>query len=812
MTADDEPIGTLSTAEPVSSEPAQGQKYLPYPEYKESGVEWLGEIPAHWEVKMLKRLAAMQAGCTITSESIEPIGDYPVFGGNGIRGFADSFTHDGEFPLIGRQGALCGCVNLASGKFWASEHAVVARPAQTVDALWLARLLATMPLNTYSQSAAQPGLAVDTIGAIRAPVPPLLEQHAIADFLDRETGRIDRLIEKKQRLLELLEEKRTALITHAVTRGLDPDVPLKTSGVEWLGTTPEHWELVRNGQMFLERDERGYPDLPILSVSIHDGATVRQFSDERIEQQAKDRSTYKRALRADIVFNKMRMWQGAVGVAPCEGLISPDYLVAEPDTARVEPRFIEQLFRTPLYQGESYRHSHGIVDDRNRLYWDEFKEMTSVLPPLGEQQAIADHLDRETKRLDALADEIRHARDLHEERRTALISATVTGKIDVGREMYDELRHVGHVFQKLQEDLELISRSLKPSYVGLYEQIELALAPVRQYDFAIGRATALRDAVSRQAAEIASASRQWQQMIDQLVTPSPGLADLARTHETWLASLKPTQNQVDQLEAAVKLSLGNVAYRAAISGQLFAGLDFEAIGSTVALPGTNDPALRDALIEMAATYNRVAESIRTVPDITQLPAYVLPGATRELFVAGHVVDAFVDRDKALEDEEASQTQVVAEMEAEASVSISLLQTLDPALATPYVGAREALRGANPDRVRHVLSSLRELWSHVLRRIAPDEQVLEWVPNDRQELLHKGRPTRRARVLYVCRNLDHEPLGEFIDADTRALVKLVELFNRAHELESDLTDEQLRALLLRTESWLAYILQIWGDTR
>jgi hypothetical protein len=134
------------------------------------------------------------------------------------------------------------------------------------------------------------------------------------------------------------------------------------------------------------------------------------------------------------------------------------------------------------------------------------------------------------------------------------------------------------------------------------------------------------------------------------------------------------------------------------------------------------------------------------------------------------------------------------------------------LATPYAGARAALGSDNPDRARHILSSLREFWNHLLRQIAPDDQVLAWVPQDETDLLHEGRPTRRARVLYICRNLNHAPLSDFVVHDTRALVKLVEFFNRVHQLESELTDEQLRALLLRTDSWLTYILNIWEGSR
>jgi type I restriction enzyme S subunit len=184
---------------------------------KDSGVESLGKIPAHWEVKMLKRLAIMRAGTAITSKEIESVGEYPVFGGNGIRGYTGSFTHDGAYPLIGRQGALCGCVNFALGKFWASEHAVVVAPNPSVDAIWLTSLLQAMSLNSYSQSAAQPGLAVDTIGVLRAPLPGIIEQRIIAAFLDCETAKIDSLVIKIKEAIDRLKEYRIALISAAVT-------------------------------------------------------------------------------------------------------------------------------------------------------------------------------------------------------------------------------------------------------------------------------------------------------------------------------------------------------------------------------------------------------------------------------------------------------------------------------------------------------------------------------------------------------------------------------------------------------------------
>ena len=184
---------------------------------KDSGAEWLGENPVHWDITRLKRLAAMQAGTSITSDDIESEGDYPVFGGNGVRGFTSSYTHDGEFPLIGRQGALCGCVNFATGQFWASEHAVVCTPNAKVCSRWLAQLLQAMSLNRYSQSAAQPGLSVEAIGLIAAPKLSYAEQRGIVAFLDRETANIDALVAKVGGTRDRLREFRSALITAAVT-------------------------------------------------------------------------------------------------------------------------------------------------------------------------------------------------------------------------------------------------------------------------------------------------------------------------------------------------------------------------------------------------------------------------------------------------------------------------------------------------------------------------------------------------------------------------------------------------------------------
>jgi len=188
---------------------------------KASGVEWLGQIPRDWGLRALKRLATFRAGTAITADHISASGEYPVYGGNGIRGFTSSYTHEGDFPLIGRQGALCGCVCFASGRFWPSEHAVVVTPGLDADARWLAHLLAAMSLNTYSESAAQPGLAVGTVSTLLVPVPSLEEQRELVAVVEQVTAKIDALTSRVREGIDRLREYRTALISAAVTGKID---------------------------------------------------------------------------------------------------------------------------------------------------------------------------------------------------------------------------------------------------------------------------------------------------------------------------------------------------------------------------------------------------------------------------------------------------------------------------------------------------------------------------------------------------------------------------------------------------------------
>ncbi len=184
---------------------------------KDSGIEWIGEIPEHWKITKIQYLAQLKSGYNLTTEEIKDSGLYPVYGGNGIRGYYDKYFLEGDYVLIGRQGALCGNINYSTGKSWATEHAVVCYPKTKYITKWFGELLRVMNLNQYSLAAAQPGLAVERIKLLPIPIIPLSEQQSIANYLDQKCSEIDELISIKQQKIEKLKDYKKSLIFECVT-------------------------------------------------------------------------------------------------------------------------------------------------------------------------------------------------------------------------------------------------------------------------------------------------------------------------------------------------------------------------------------------------------------------------------------------------------------------------------------------------------------------------------------------------------------------------------------------------------------------
>jgi type I restriction enzyme S subunit len=268
-------------------------------------VEWIGEIPAHWEVCSLRRklkngpdgIKIGPFGSQLKLEYMKDSG-YKVYGQENVIvgdfGLGSEYVGEEKFSelaacsiqpgdvvvtMMGTTGR-CRLVPPGIAPGVMDSHLLRLRIRETeLTPAFAARLIddayyVREQLKASGKGAIMHGLNSSLIKIILLGLPPIPEQRSILDFLDHETAQIDALISKKERLLELLTEKRTALISHAVTKGLDPTVPMKDSGVEWIGEIPAHWTALPNGFLFRERDERGFPDLPLLNVSIHTGVSI----------------------------------------------------------------------------------------------------------------------------------------------------------------------------------------------------------------------------------------------------------------------------------------------------------------------------------------------------------------------------------------------------------------------------------------------------------------------------------------------------------------------------------------------------------
>lgn len=276
-----------------------------------------------------------------------------------------------------------------------------------------------------------PAIDASDLAGISVRLPNIDNQRSIADYLDRETARLDSLVAEKQRILRLLAEKRRALVTQAVTRGLDPDVPMCDSRVHWLGPIPQHWEVEKARWLFRERDQRTKTgEEELLTVSHLTGVTPRSEKDVNMFM-AETMEGYKLASAGDLVINTLWAWMGAMGVSPVDGIVSPAYNVYRL-TDRLDTGYVDFLVRSPLFTQEVIRHSKGVWSSRLRLYPDEFFGVVLPVPPRSEQSEIVAFLDEEVEKLDALRIASEKTVALISERRSALIAAAVTGQIDFG--------------------------------------------------------------------------------------------------------------------------------------------------------------------------------------------------------------------------------------------------------------------------------------------------------------------------------------------------------------------------------------------
>ena len=420
----------------------------PYAEYKDSGLPWLGQVPGHWEIKRGKSyLTAIDERSKTGKEELLTVssarGVVPRRTTKVTMFKAESYTGH----------KLCWPDDLVVNSLWAwagglgvSEHHGIistaysvyrARRSAGINPRFLHELVRSSAyqweLQVRSKGVWISRLQLTDTAFLDSPIPlpPPEEQAAIVRFLDWANGRLELTIRAKRKVIALLNEQKQAIIHRAVTRGLDPSVSLRPSGIPWLGPIPGHWEIVRNMSLFAHRVESGVEGLPVLQVSLRSGITpeaLDQFG--RPKRLIADQTKYKRIYRQDIAYNTMRMWQGAAGVSPIDGLVSPAYVVLRPRTG-ICPDFYDFIFHTDIYKQQVNRQSTGIVSDRNRLYWDSFKQMANVALPASEQQAIVDFIHLETRDLITAKSSLNREIDFLREYRTCLVADVVTGKLDV---------------------------------------------------------------------------------------------------------------------------------------------------------------------------------------------------------------------------------------------------------------------------------------------------------------------------------------------------------------------------------------------
>ena len=310
------------------------------------------------------------------------------------------------------------------------------------------------------------------------------------------------------------------------------------------------------------------------------------------------------------------------------------------------------------------------------------------------------------------------------------------------------------------------------------------------------------------ATHLTELSRATQQLYDLSLgtTLLPNVVEQA--HVSWLSDLHRASLPSVEMEGVVRMALSDISYDLSVTERLLPKFDYDRLGKHLKVQLSTMSEVHRSMSDLWASYDGLTASMPSIEDIVRLPSFVLPGATHELSITSHALDVLFPLDYRTDTEVIEpEPYPLVEEGIEDSDLIILLERVDIQFVTMYRGAVASLDSDNPDRSRHVLTSFRELWSHLLRELAPKEEVTEWVErNSIQGYLHDGRPTRYAKIRYVLRKLG-DPLGDFIEADTRAMVKLYTLYDRLHALDTGITDNQLRAITFRTKSYLGYLLRV-----
>ena len=431
----------------------------PYPEYKDSVLPWLGNLPGHWETRRLRHVCEMRVSNvdkhTKQDETPVRLCNYvEVYKNERIRESTHfmpaSASEDERIRFRLRKGDVLitkdsedwndigvpSLVEFEAPDLVCGYHLAILRSRPGLLGSFLHRALqchfTAAQFHVEANGVTRYGLSHGAIQGVSIPLPPPTEQAAIVRFLDWATGRLEREIRAKRMVITLLNEQKKTVIHRAVSSGLDSSVSRKASGIPWLGDIPQHWQVLRAKYLYSEVDERSTDGSEeLLSVSHLTGVTPR--SQKNITMfKAASYSGHKLCRPGDLVVNTMWAWMGALGISTYAGIISPAYAVYRPRRpASMVGLYMDGLLRSRPYVSNMICRSTGLRGSRLRLYPEEFFRLPIIQPPAEEQQRIVEATQRDTAGLNTAITRLDREIALLREYRTRLVADVVTGKVDV---------------------------------------------------------------------------------------------------------------------------------------------------------------------------------------------------------------------------------------------------------------------------------------------------------------------------------------------------------------------------------------------
>ena len=378
-----------------------------YDSYKPSGIDWIGDIPSHWTVSKLKHHIHIDSGDYISKDEISDDNKIPVFGGGEQIGFASKSNVSENTLIIGRVGARCGCVTPIIQRAWATDNSLICIPKK--DFKFLYYLLLAANLNKLNESNAQPLITSTKVKNLIIGMPPLAEQEAIAAWLDTQCEEIDAAITKVDREIELIDELKQSEISRVVTRGLNPDTPLRPSGIDWIGDIPEHWKIASFKR----------------SIRINNGCDYKHVvADEGYPVIGSG---------GQFAYATGYLYDGEVLLLGRKGTIDrPMYFVGKfwtVDTMFYAVPNKDICCKYMYYQALGFPFDYYSTSTAlPSMAANDLANNPIAVPPLSEQQAIADYLDKKCTEIDGLKAKLIKKRETLKELRQSIISEVVTGK------------------------------------------------------------------------------------------------------------------------------------------------------------------------------------------------------------------------------------------------------------------------------------------------------------------------------------------------------------------------------------------------